>query len=82
MIGPQDEADRAPTLLFLVDGYTPEEVSARLAEFRVAVWDGHNYAVEAMNPLGLGEAGAVRAGVCVYISDGDVDRLLAGVAAL
>jgi cysteine desulfurase family protein (TIGR01976 family) len=82
VIGPEDEADRAPTLLFLVDGYTPEEVSARLAESRVAVWDGHNYAVEAMNPLGLGEAGAVRAGVCVYISDEDVDRLLAGVASL
>ncbi|MEE2767774.1 MAG: cysteine desulfurase-like protein [Actinomycetota bacterium] len=82
VIGPQDEADRAPTLLFLVDGHTPEEVSAQLAESRIAVWDGHNYAVEAMNPLGLGEAGAVRAGVCVYISDEDVDRLLAGVAAL
>ena len=29
-----------------------------------------------MNPLGLGEKGAVRAGVCIYIDDKDVDRLL------
>jgi selenocysteine lyase/cysteine desulfurase len=35
-----------------------------------------------MGPLGLDEAGGVRAGVCVYIGDDDVDRLLAAVAAL
>jgi len=28
------------------------------------------------------EEGAVRAGVCVYMGDDDVDRLLAAVAAL
>ena len=82
VVGPPDTADRAPTLLFLVDGHSPEAVAARLAESRVAVWHGHNYAVEAMGPLGLDEAGGVRAGVCVYIGDDDVDRLLAAVAAL
>ena len=82
VVGPSDTADRAPTLLFLVDGHSPEAVAARLAESRVAVWHGHNYAVEAMGPLGLDEAGGVRAGVCVYIGDDDVDRLLAAVAAL
>jgi len=47
---------------------------------KVAVWNGHNYAVEAMNPLGLDEKGAVRAGVCIYIDDKDVDRLLEAVS--
>jgi selenocysteine lyase/cysteine desulfurase len=82
VVGPPDTADRAPTLLFLVDGHSPEAVAIRLAESRVAVWHGHNYAVEAMEPLGLDEAGGVRAGVCVYIGDDDVDRLLAAVASL
>ena len=36
--------------------------------------------MEAMEPLGLGEQGAVRAGVCVYIDDEDVDRLLEAVS--
>jgi selenocysteine lyase/cysteine desulfurase len=32
--------------------------------------------------LGLGDAGAVRAGLAPYSNDDDVDRLLAGVATL
>ena len=77
MVGPQDTVDRAPTLMFEVDGLPPVAVAERLATDRVAVWDGHNYAVEAMLPLGLdAEAGAVRAGISVYTTDEDVDRLL------
>ena len=81
VVGPQDAAERAPTLMFDVEGRTPHDVADALAEQRVAVWDGHNYAVEAMAPLGLdAEAGAVRAGISVYTSDDDVERLLAAVA--
>ena len=77
VVGPQDTVDRAPTLMFEVDGLPPVAVAERLATDRVAVWDGHNYAVEAMLPLGLdAEAGAVRAGISVYTTDDDVDRLL------
>ena len=80
VLGPHDNKDRAPTLMFLVDGKEPEEIAQKVAEAKVAVWDGHNYAVEAMNPLGLDEKGAVRAGVCIYIDDKDVDRLLEAVS--
>ena len=81
--GPDDLADRTPTCMFLVDGHDPLAVADRLAEARVAVWDGHNYAVEAMAPMGLdAEAGAVRAGVVAYVDDADVDRLLEAVAGL
>jgi selenocysteine lyase/cysteine desulfurase len=38
------------------------------------------YALEACRWLGLGDAGAVRAGLAPYTNDEDVDRLLAGVA--
>ena len=43
---------------------------------------GNFYAVEASRWLGLGDSGAVRAGLAPYTSEGDVDRLLEGVAAL
>ena len=38
------------------------------------------YALEASRWLGLGDTGAVRAGLAPYTSEDDVDRLLAGVA--
>jgi len=83
VVGPADLVDRDPTTMFLVDGYTPLQVASRLADERVAVWDGHNYAVEAMGPLGLdADDGAVRAGVCIYIGHDDVERLLEAVASL
>ena len=81
--GPDDVADRAPTLQFLVEGHTPQEIAGHLASARVAVWNGHNYAVDAMAPMGLDpEAGAVRAGVSVYTTENDADRLLEAVASL
>ena len=80
VVGPPDTVDRAPTLMFEVDGLAPLAVAERLAAERVAVWDGHNYAVEAMAPLDLdSEAGAVRAGISLYTTDDDVDRLLDAV---
>ena len=39
----------------------------------------HFYAIEASRWLGLGNAGAVRAGLAPYTSSEDVDRLVAGV---
>ena len=81
--GPDDVIDRAPTLMFLVEGFSPENVAKHLAEAKVAVWDGHNYAVDAMEPLGLHlEQGAVRAGITAYIDDEEVDRLLEAVSSL
>ena len=83
VVGPPDTADRAPTLMFEVSGCTPVAVARHLATQHVAVWDGHNYAVDAMVPLGLdAEAGAVRAGISIYTTDDDVDRLLHGLAGL
>jgi cysteine desulfurase/selenocysteine lyase len=83
VVGPQDAVDRAPTLMFEVSGLAPRTVAEHLATQHVAVWDGHNYAVEAMAPLGLdAEAGAVRAGISIYTTYDDVDRLLRGVAGL
>lgn len=73
-------ARRTPTVAFTVDGRTPQEVSAALAERGIAVWAGNYYAVELMTALGLEDSGgAVRAGVVCTTTDDEVDRLLAAV---
>lgn len=73
---------RTPTELFAVDGVPSSEVYARLAERKVNAPAGSFYAIEAAEWLGLGAAGAVRAGLSPYTNVDDVDRLLDGVAAI
>ena len=70
----------APTRWFTVAGVEPEDTARRLAEHRVAVWSGTNYAWEIAQWLGLGDAGAVRAGLVHYNDATDVDRLLDALA--
>jgi cysteine desulfurase family protein (TIGR01976 family) len=66
----------APTRWFTVAGVKPEEIAQRLAEQRIAVWSGTNYAWEVSHWLGLGDAGAVRAGLVHYSDATDVERFL------
>jgi cysteine desulfurase family protein (TIGR01976 family) len=73
---------RVPTFAFNVDGRTPRAVAERLAERKLAVWDGDYYAVEVMERLGLGTEGAVRAGFVHYNTAAEVDRLLEALDAL
>ena len=73
---------RTPTELFCVDGVPGDEVYRRLAEVGVNAPAGSFYALEASEHLGLGSAGAVRAGLAPYTNAEDVDRLLEGVAAI
>jgi cysteine desulfurase family protein (TIGR01976 family) len=73
---------RVPTFAFNVDGLSPRAVAEGLAERGLAVWDGNYYAVEVMERLGLGEAGAVRAGFVHYNTAGEVDQLLAALGEL
>lgn len=71
---------RTPTAAFTVAGHSPAEVSKELAAHRIAVWDGHNYAVEVVGQLGLADTGGVvRAGISRYLELDDVHRLLAVV---
>jgi selenocysteine lyase/cysteine desulfurase len=71
---------RTPTVLFSVDGLSSQQVHAHLARDGVNAPAGSFYAIEASRWIGLGDAGAVRAGLAPYTSDDDVRRLLAGVA--
>jgi cysteine desulfurase family protein (TIGR01976 family) len=71
---------RTPTELFSVDGVDSVDVYSHLAGLGVNAPAGSFYALEAAEWLGLGAAGAVRAGLAPYTSADDVDRLLAGIA--
>jgi cysteine desulfurase family protein (TIGR01976 family) len=73
---------RTPTLLFSVAGHDSRSVAARLAEEGVNAPAGSFYALEASRHLGLGDTGAVRAGLAPYTNESDVDRLVEGVTGL
>ncbi|MGH3445109.1 MAG: cysteine desulfurase-like protein [Nocardioidaceae bacterium] len=71
---------RTPTALFSVAGHSPHEVYEQLGALDVNAPAGSFYAIEAARWFGLGDAGAVRAGIAPYTNTEDVDRLLDGVA--
>lgn len=79
----EPQVERAPTLIFSVAGRRPEDVARSLADRRIAVWSGDNYACDLVDSLGLREAGgAVRAGIVRYTSRADVDALVDAVRGL
>jgi hypothetical protein len=64
---------RTSTLSFVVEGHTPLAVAEHLAQRRVSVWNGDNYAYELMNRFGLQDSGgAVRASLVLYNAAGDL----------
>ena len=79
--GPATMEGRVPTFAVTHPTLTSDEVAARLAERRIAVWSGDYYAVEVMRRLGL-PGGAVRVGIVHYNTADEVDRVLAALAAL
>lgn len=80
---PSVTPDRAPTVIFTVDGHSPEQVDRYLASRKIAVWHGDNYACELIDALGLrATGGAVRAGIVRYTTESDVDALLVALMEL
>jgi cysteine desulfurase family protein (TIGR01976 family) len=77
VFGPAGMAGRTPTAAFTIDGISPLDAARALSAEKIAVWDGHNYAVEVVDSLGLAASGGViRAGLARYIEDDDVQHLL------
>ncbi|MGH2672592.1 MAG: cysteine desulfurase-like protein [Actinomycetota bacterium] len=75
--------ERTPTFAIRAGDRPPFETAKALAERGIYVWDGHYYALELMEHLGLQETGgAVRIGFCHYNTPGEVDRVLEELAAL
>lgn len=75
-------ARRTPTVLFDVDGWRGADMHQALAKHGVNAPAGSFYALEASRWFGLGDTGAVRAGIAPYTNEQDVDRLLNAVTAL
>jgi len=73
---------RVATFAFNVRGYTAREAATALGDRGFAVWQGNYYALEIMRRLGLGDEGAVRAGMVHYNTLEEVDRLLEAISAL
>ena len=75
--------ERTPTFAIRVADQHPFETAKLLGERGIFVWDGHYYALELMERLGLQETGgAVRVGFCHYNTVDEVDRVLAELASL
>lgn len=75
----QDFSDktRTPTVSFTLDGYTPKEVCDHLAQHNICAWDGHFYALRAIECLGLAEIGGVtRLGISVYNTADEIDKVI------
>lgn len=74
---------RAPTVSFTMEGKTPTEVCRQLAKHNIFAWDGHFYALRAIEILGLLEKGGVtRIGMAVYNTPEEIDKTLDVLKAL
>lgn len=68
---------RTPTVSFTMDGKTPTHVCEQLAAKNICAWDGHFYAIRAIESLGLLERGGVtRFGISLYNTEEEVDFVL------
>jgi selenocysteine lyase/cysteine desulfurase len=74
---PFGAAQRAPTISFTIGSQRAEEVCARLGDRGFCTWDGHFYALRAIEVLGLLDRGGVtRVGVSLYNTLDEITRLL------
>jgi cysteine desulfurase family protein (TIGR01976 family) len=82
VFGPPPSQPRTPTVAFALRGMASEQVARALVDRAVFVSHGDFYAQTVVTRLGHADDGVVRAGCACYTSPDEVDRLLAGVAAL
>jgi cysteine desulfurase family protein (TIGR01976 family) len=82
LFGPPPDAVRTPTIGFVVDGMPSSTVSRHLASRGIFTSHGDFYAKTVVERLGLAPEGLVRAGCACYTTEGEIDRLVAGVREL
>ncbi len=73
---------RTATIAFTVDGVPSESVARQLAEVGCFISNGDFYATTVARRLGLEKEGMVRVGAAAYTTSAEIDRIIAGVAAL
>ena len=74
---------RTPTISFTFEGKTPREVCTHLAKSNICAWDGHFYAIRAIEVLGLLEKGGVtRLGIAMYNTPEEMDITIENIEKL
>ncbi|HEX6291854.1 MAG TPA: cysteine desulfurase-like protein [Herpetosiphonaceae bacterium] len=74
-------AERVPTFAVTLPGYTPQQLSAALAERGFATWAGHYYALALVERLGTHETGGMlRIGAAHYNTAAEIDGMLAALS--
>ena len=69
---------RVPTVAFRKHGVTPQAIAKTLGNEGICVWDGHYYALRAVERLGLlDQGGMVRVGLAHYNTRAEIDRMIA-----
>ena len=78
VIGPDfSTRERTPTVSFVHSEYSPQEVCAHLAKQNICAWDGHFYALKAIQQLGIESRGGVtRLGISLYNTRKEIDRVI------
>jgi cysteine desulfurase family protein (TIGR01976 family) len=77
------DTKRTPTVSFVHSDYTPKEICKALASENICAWDGHFYALKAIQQLGLEESGGVtRLGISIYNTKEEVERVVSVISKL
>ena len=77
------DTKRTPTVSFVHSDYKPQEICKALASENICAWDGHFYALKAIQKLGLEQKGGVtRLGVSLYNTEEEIERVVAVISKL
>ena len=77
------DTKRTPTVSFVHSDHTPQEICRALASENICAWDGHFYALKAIQKLGLEEMGGVtRLGISIYNTKEEVERVVSVISKL
>ena len=77
------DTKRTPTVSFVHSDYTPQEICKGLASENICAWDGHFYALKAIQQLGFEERGGVtRLGISLYNTKEEVERVVSVISKL
>ncbi len=67
--------ERVPTVVFTLEGHSPQAIAQHLGEQHIFVWSGHYYALEIMERFGRSQEGMLRVGLAHYNTHEEIDRL-------
>lgn len=84
VVGPDfSSQERTPTVSFVHSEHSPQEVCASLAKQNICAWDGHFYALRAIQKLGLeSKGGVIRLGISLYNTKDEIDRTIESIKSI